>query len=139
MNLHITTWHSYAPLETDCPNLMLGVVHFFVSVSLPRYARVNSLKTSCSQVEEQLVESGYECVSQEEFTSRRLLSSSPCEGACRFFCKDSLIPNLLVFCSCAPLTDTKLYASGYIVLQDKVSITSVTFRVTSLTVRDGDL
>lgn len=92
----------------------------FLTVLLPRYVRVNLIKTNIIQVEEELISIGYELVSQEDFFCHHRLTHSPCETFCRKFCRDNHIPNLLAFCSGAPLTETKLYTSGCIVLQDKV-------------------
>ena len=89
------------------------------SVLLPRYARINSMKTDTVQVEEELFNSGYELVSQKDFNSHHHISCGVCDKSSSF-CWDDHIPGLLAFCSCAPLTDTPLYASGSIVLQDKV-------------------
>ena len=101
------------------PILHIIIYIIIVLVKLPRYARVNSLKTEMIQVEEELTNCGYELVCQKDFRSHHLPScGGPC--TCSSFCKDEHIPNLLAFCPCASLTSTKLYASGHIIIQDKV-------------------
>ena len=99
---------------------MLCISRFIVT--LPRYARVNCLKTEMHQVEEELANCGYELVCQKDFNSHHCpLSSGSC--TCTTFCKDRHIPELLAFCPSAPLTSTKLYASGNVIIQDKVRCT----------------
>ena len=92
------------------------------AVPLPRYARVNSLKTDRNEVEENFARHGYQLVSQKDFNSHRHLSHDSFDSFYSKFCRDSHLPDLLVFCSCVPLTETKLYSTGSIVLQDKVRI-----------------
>ena len=78
------------------------------------------------QVEEELANCGYELVCQKDFNLYHLPScGGSCTCACSNFCKDEHVPNLLVFCPCAPLTSTKLYASGHIIIQDKVHIHNI--------------
>ena len=99
-----------------------GTNYVIYIVPLPRYARVNILKTSRIEMEEKLINSGYELVSQEEFFSHCCRAHNTCDGLCRRFCNDDHIPDLFAFCSCAPLTETEFYTSGSIILQDKVSM-----------------
>lgn len=93
---------------------------YFV-VKLPRYARVNTLKTEVIQVEEELSSCGYKLVCQSNFNLRHLASCGD-SCTCSTFCKDEHVPNLLRFCPGASLTSTKLYASGHIIIQDKVLV-----------------
>lgn len=97
------------------------ILKLYFVVKLPRYARVNTLKTDMVQVEEELAKCGYELVSQKDFNSHHL---SSCGGSytCTTFCKDEHVPDLLMFCPCASLGSTTLYASGHIIIQDKVHI-----------------
>ena len=95
-------------------------MYFFFAVPLPRYARVNSLKTDMIQVVKTLTSTGYELVSQKDFNSNRHLSHDSVDSLYSKFCRDKHVPDLFAFCSCVPLTETKLYSTGSIILQDKV-------------------
>ena len=37
------------------------------------------------------------------------------------YCRDDLIPDLLVFCQCTSLVDSQVYAKSFIIIHDKVS------------------
>ncbi|KAL5515997.1 hypothetical protein EMCRGX_G001253 [Ephydatia muelleri] len=79
---------------------------------LPRYVRINSIKTSDDEVVSKLFASGFVLVSEQ---------SDVCDKTT--FCWDRDIPHLLVFhhSSSELLCNHPLYASSDIILQDKAS------------------
>ena len=125
---------------TSCDVSQLHVLVPFLAARIPRYARVNLLKTTVCKVLSVLSEEGYVLVEKEEwlchFTScgilkevQYALTDSTIEkpsdenhqrrGMHKYY-HDEHLSDVLVFCTCAPLTKSVLYHHSEIVLQDKV-------------------
>ncbi|XP_067024171.1 28S rRNA (cytosine-C(5))-methyltransferase-like isoform X2 [Acropora muricata] len=85
---------------------------------IPRFARVNTIKTSKENVIQQLKENGFEQVDVTNIAS--FLSQSKALQT-KEFISDKHIPDLLVFPPGTDLHDHPLYVSGEILLQDKAS------------------
>ncbi|CAG8516308.1 4894_t:CDS:10 [Paraglomus brasilianum] len=81
------------------------------SVNVPRFVRVNILKTSVEEVIKHFCEQdGYRCIDEPDFTDLRQTIK-----------RDVHIPDLLVFPPNTDLHDHGLLLSGHIILQDKAS------------------
>ena len=97
---------------------------FLHSVTLPRYVRVNCLKTTVDKVIKTLEQDGFTLVSQSElFEAYQLCKTDDqCTGTDKHkhFCMDADIPHLLVFCCCVALVKHKLTIASEVILQDKV-------------------
>lgn len=83
---------------------------------LPRYVRINSIKTSDDEVVSKLCASGFVLVPEQP---------DVCDKTT--FCWDKDIPHLLVFhhSSSELLRNHPLYTSSHIILQDKVHLNSL--------------
>ena len=109
------------------------VFSFFIVV-LPKYGRVNLLKSTFDNAVQMLVQSGFTlhnwehvihlCKACTAAESQPLMSeiSRPtiCDHSC--FAQDPHVPDLLVFCPSVHLLEHPLYTSGRIMLQDKVNL-----------------
>ncbi|XP_065066978.1 28S rRNA (cytosine-C(5))-methyltransferase-like [Rhopilema esculentum] len=80
------------------------------TVSLPRYVRINTIKTAIDQVIKKLESEGW------KFVNKKLENL----GEDEFF-SDQHIPDLLVFSPGTDLHEHPLYINGHILLQDKAS------------------
>ncbi|XP_024149905.1 probable 28S rRNA (cytosine-C(5))-methyltransferase [Oryzias melastigma] len=81
---------------------------------LPRYVRVNSLKTTVEDVVDYLKRDGYTYQGQASRLDDLTLKS-------KNFVKDMHLPELLVFSPKTDFHDHFLYKAGHIILQDKAS------------------
>uniref|UniRef100_H2LEG1 NOP2/Sun RNA methyltransferase 5 n=1 Tax=Oryzias latipes TaxID=8090 RepID=H2LEG1_ORYLA len=81
---------------------------------LPRYVRVNTLKTTVEDVVDYLKRDGYTYQGQASRLDDLTLKE-------KSFVKDLLLPELLVFSSKTDFHDHFLYKAGHIILQDKAS------------------
>ena len=84
-----------------------NIVFYFV-VQLPRYIRVNQLKTTVPLVISALEQDGY------------VLCEHSHERLEKHFSVDPILPDVLTFHSSVSLTDHPLYLDSHIILQDKV-------------------
>eukprot|EP00112_Aurelia_sp_Birch-Aquarium-sp1_P017743 Seg415.2 transcript_id=Seg415.2/GoldUCD/mRNA.D3Y31 product="putative 28S rRNA" protein_id=Seg415.2/GoldUCD/D3Y31 len=80
------------------------------TVSLPRYVRVNSLKTSVEEV-----------VTNFEIDGWRFITEKEGDLTEEEFSQDKNIPDILIFSPGTDLHEHPLYKSGHILLQDKAS------------------
>ena len=108
-------------------------VFFSFTVVLPKYGRVNLLKSTFDNAIQMLVQSGFTmhdwehvihlCKACTAAKSPPLMSqisgSTTCDHSC--FARDPHVPDLLVFCPSIHLLEHPLYTSGMIMLQDKVN------------------
>lgn len=89
-------------------------------IRLPRYVRVNLLKTTVEDVIQVFVSETYEEIDNVNLTYREYIelvrNLQP-----KQFLRDCLLPELLVFAVGTDLHKHKLYKSGAIILQDKAS------------------
>ena len=95
-----TSMHTNVQMKYD--------VCFFI-VQLPRYVRINTLKTTLTSVITWLEQEGY------------VHHDCYCEGLEKHFSVDPVLPNVLAFHSSVTLTDHPLYRDSHIILQDKVT------------------
>lgn len=106
--------------------LALGTCSF-LTVVLPRFARVNLLKSTVDDAIEALVQTGFVLEEWDQVidlykvcvTSKDPAESATCDH--KHFAKDLHVPDVLVFCSSVNLLDHALFTSGRIFLQDKVT------------------
>lgn len=104
MSVYVLCIHTYV-----YPN----VIVFFFIVQLPKYVRVNVLKTTLTSVITRLEHDGY------------VHHDCYCEGLEKYFSVDPIIPDVLAFHSSVTLTDHPLYCDSHIILQDKVKSTCI--------------
>ncbi|XP_058968002.2 28S rRNA (cytosine-C(5))-methyltransferase-like [Pocillopora verrucosa] len=84
--------------------------------SIPRYVRVNRIKTTLKDVINDFENNGYQLVDKQDIASLAAQSSS-----CKQFMCDKHLSDVLVFPAGTDLHDHPLYVSGHIILQDKAS------------------
>ncbi|XP_068757928.1 28S rRNA (cytosine-C(5))-methyltransferase-like [Montipora capricornis] len=85
---------------------------------IPRYVRVNTMKTSMEHVIQHFKEDGYEQANQTNIAS--FVTQSKATHTKHFMCDDHF-SDVLVFPSGTDLHDHPLYVNGEILLQDKAS------------------
>ena len=79
-------------------------------VRLPRYVRVNTLKTTWDDA-------------VGHFQQRKwTLSENESQSSGRCFRQDNHVPHLMVFPTGTDLHDDPMYVSGQVILQDKVTV-----------------
>ena len=106
MHTYISTYvHTYMYM-----NVQMKYDVCFI-VQLPRYVRVNTLKTTLTSVITRLEQEGY------------VHHDCYCKGLEKHFSVDPILPNVLAFHSSVTLTDHPLYRDSHIILQDKVKCT----------------
>ncbi|XP_022101884.1 probable 28S rRNA (cytosine-C(5))-methyltransferase isoform X2 [Acanthaster planci] len=102
-------------------------------VILPRYVRVNTLKSTVHDVIQNFLEEGYHCILTREQASTKRQEGQSANDICemqadfvktlkpRQFMCDVHLEDLLVFPPATDFHDHHLYRSGAIILQDKAS------------------
>ncbi len=93
------------------------------ATSLPRYARVNTLKATAEQVVEKLEEEGWEEVGGGELRAGREASFAKAAASLspHQFLRDPLLPNVLAFPAGTSFYGHPLYSRGLVLLQDRAS------------------
>ena len=91
---------------------------------MPRYVRINTLRTTPQHVHDTLALEGYKLVQGQKFDKQTWTPSakgSASLGDEKTYYMDSLVPNLMVFAPGTDLHAHLLLAQGLIILQDKAS------------------
>ncbi|CAB4032366.1 probable 28S rRNA (cytosine-C(5))-methyltransferase [Paramuricea clavata] len=83
-------------------------------MQIPRYVRVNTVRTSTEEVIAWFTENGFKLRRKRSIVDSIQMASGT-------FCVDEHIPNVLVFPAGTDLHDNILYKEGKIILQDKAS------------------
>lgn len=116
----------YSKSQLDINQLTLGT-YSFLTVVLPRFARVNLLKSTVDDAIEALVQTDFVLEEWDQVIDLYKVcgtSQDPAEPAIcdhKHFAKDLHVPDVLVFCSSVNLLDHTLFTNGRIFLQDKVT------------------
>ncbi|XP_045913587.1 probable 28S rRNA (cytosine-C(5))-methyltransferase [Micropterus dolomieu] len=95
-------------------DLLPASIQQLVGVQLPRYVRVNTLKTTVEDAVDYLKRDGFSFLGQASGLDDLTLKG-------RHFVRDMHLPELLVFSPKTDFHDHFLYKAGHIILQDKAS------------------